>query len=163
MLPSQDGMFRSCTLRQVASNNHTIVTPSDSLVHSHACERSFLPLKKHFSLPHISLSIINSFREPAVGSLLSSPRMATHRLVCLRCRGSGHLVVDCKVDSWWPELSWMFEERRMAMDFKAAWQNLGRDEYICQRCRNLDLIALLRWYPLWTTQAELEKAFNDTS
>ncbi len=46
--------------------------------------------------------------------------MAPHNLLCLKCRGEGHSVVDCLTSEWLPELDWFFSPARMSMDFTDA-------------------------------------------
>jgi hypothetical protein len=55
----------------------------------------------------------------------------------------------------------MFEERRMYMNFEAAWDDAISNRSVCTRCRELDLVGVLNAYPPWTTQEQLTQAFRD--
>jgi hypothetical protein len=88
-------------------------------------------------------------------------RMADQNLLCLRCRGTGHIINDCRADDWWSEHAWMFSNSRMQMDFESAWSSSTPENPICQRCQQLGLIDILNSYPQWTSQDQLADAFEN--
>ena len=83
------------------------------------------------------------------------------KLLCLWCRGTGHVVNDCKSTRWRPENDWMSSKARQQMDFTAAWNHSSNQPLICQRCLDLDLLGLLNSYPPWTTQVQLSDAIKE--
>ena len=86
--------------------------------------------------------------------------MPPHKLLCLRCRETGHALSQCfNTLVFESELLWMFSYERMSMDFESAWRTT--DHVICERCRELDLLAILNSRPPWKTQSELTQAFQD--
>ena len=87
--------------------------------------------------------------------------MEVHVLLCLRCRGRGHVGRECPSQSWQPEHDWMFSKARMQMDFQSAWTN--SEHVLCRRCDELDLIGMLDDFPPWKSQEEQEKAISRRS
>ncbi|KAK3391153.1 heterokaryon incompatibility protein-domain-containing protein [Podospora didyma] len=83
-----------------------------------------------------------------------------HSLLCLKCRGSGHNVSQCKRGAWQPELSWAFSEERKSMALGSV--STGTDgSVVCSRCESLDLIGLLQSRPPWNSQSELAEALDE--
>ena len=87
--------------------------------------------------------------------------MADHTLLCLKCRGRGHLVENCLSQTWQPEYAWMFSEARMNMDFRSAWAS--SEQKLCHKCEGLDLLSILDAYPPWYSQSEQTKALQEGS
>ena len=87
--------------------------------------------------------------------------MAEHTLLCLRCRGRGHLVEKCPSQIWQPEYDWMFSKARMDMDFSSAWAS--SEHMLCYRCEGLDLLNTLDANPPWYSQSEQRKALEEGS
>lgn len=85
--------------------------------------------------------------------------MAEHSLLCLKCRGSGHNVGQCKQNAWQPELNWTFSQTRSTIALGTLLTGAA-DAPLCSRCDNLDLVPLLESRPPWNSQSELTAAFK---
>lgn len=46
--------------------------------------------------------------------------MAEHELLCLKCRGKGHVVRNRLLQIWQGEHDWIMSKGRMSMDFSLA-------------------------------------------
>lgn len=59
--------------------------------------------------------------------------MACGRLICLRCRGAGRTLADCKSDHWFSEHVWLFEERGKNLNFEDSWKDTRAHKLVCDR------------------------------
>lgn len=88
---------------------------------------------------------------------LTNPVAGHAELLCLKCRGSGHVVRDCLSTEWLHEYDWDFSERRRSFAFDAPTTALNE---LCPRCISLEVLSTLNKHPPWCDQNELEKAFE---
>jgi hypothetical protein len=80
-------------------------------------------------------------------------------LLCLRCRGAGHGAGTCTVADWTDDseqFRWFFSAKR-----KELTGLLSTAARICERCRSLNLIELLRTDIPWTSPQDLVQAQED--
>ena len=75
---------------------------------------------------------------------------AAPKLLCLKCRGIGHIVDDCPVSTWSPEWNWFFSSVRMGMEFA----DVSSSE-LCRRCQDLDVLKLLHEDIPWKSRQDL--------
>ena len=88
----------------------------------------------------------------------SKPTMEGHVLMCLRCRGRGHMAKDCILREFDSERDWMYSENRQKMDFGSAWTT--SEQTLCWRCDELGILDIRDASPPWNSQAELESAVS---
>ena len=80
----------------------------------------------------------------------TTPQLDVQRsslLLCLKCRFTGHRVLDCPSPDWRPEKEWLLSRQRAQLDFSQAWSDPAAS--LCQRCQALDVLALLQEEPEW--------------
>lgn len=86
-------------------------------------------------------------------------RMTQGTLLCLKCRGEGHIVDDCTTAEWIGELKWMFSDTRRSFNIECT--RLMSEDNICSRCQSLDLLSLLESRPAWTQQSQFKDAYEE--
>lgn len=84
--------------------------------------------------------------------------MSQERLLCLKCRGEGHVVDECTTVERLGELDWMFSDERRNFNFECT--GLDSEDNICSRCQSLELISLLESRPAWTQQSQFTDAYE---
>lgn len=79
---------------------------------------------------------------------------ATSLPMCLKCRGSGHVVDDCSEP--WPEddLGWFFSPNRMAIEVPEFSDAINQP--LCKRCEDLDLLQFLHQDIPWESLLGLD-------
>ena len=80
-------------------------------------------------------------------------------LLCLVCRGKGHLASDCPnepIDD--SELGWYFSDERKAMRFG---DNSTHSSLLCERCKELKLLSWLKTDPPIEHDQELSEMLDD--
>ena len=85
--------------------------------------------------------------------------MAEPVLLCLQCRGQGHIVDDCTSPAWANELGWLFSPGRRSLGMESSI--LDSEDRICSRCEKLDLISFLESKPAWNMQSEFTEAYDE--
>ena len=85
--------------------------------------------------------------------------MTQGTLLCLKCRGEGHIVDDCTSAESIGELEWMFSDTRRS--FNIECMRPKSEDNICSRCLSLDLLSLLESRPAWTQQSQFKDAYEE--
>jgi len=80
------------------------------------------------------------------------------QLLCLKCRGSGHRVIQCPQGHWLWEGSWFFSNARRVFQFDASASSL-----LCMRCKNLNILQLLHRDIPWRTVQDFGNAVGTGS
>ena len=89
--------------------------------------------------------------KPAGGSFL-----------CLKCRSVGHIVDDCPISTWPDdEFGWFSSPQRMRMKLRDV--SNSRQQTLCKRCQELDVLSILHDKIPWKSSEDLEQAANNGS
>lgn len=84
-------------------------------------------------------------------------------LLCLKCRQVGHLVKDCTLTQWQPEVHWaLSHERSLPPSHFDALDNSGLDDTsLCNRCTVLHIPELLAKQIEWISFSSLNSMVSD--
>ena len=86
---------------------------------------------------------------------------AAPHFLCLKCRSVGHIVNDCPLPTWSPELEWFTSPARMGMKF--ADVSSSTQQELCGRCQDLDVLGLLHEHIPWKSEEDLNQAAREGS
>ena len=81
---------------------------------------------------------------------------AAPKLLCLKCRSIGHIVNDCPLPTWSPELEWFYSSARKSMKF--ADVSSSTQQELCRRCQDLDVLSFLHEDIPWKSSDALNQA-----
>ena len=83
------------------------------------------------------------------------------KLLCLKCRGIGHIVNDCPLPTWSLEGAWFFSSARKSMSF--ADVSSSTQKALCRRCQDLDVLSFLHEDIPWKSSDDLNQAAQEGS
>jgi len=109
-----------------------------------------IPSRRHQGAVQVAVESM----PPAKTPVNDPKRCSAPDFLCLKCRAAGHVADDCPSTQWSrDEFSWFFSPARTT----TPWTD-ETDDRLCDRCRKLDILKLLKKWVKWRTAAELNRA-----
>ena len=81
------------------------------------------------------------------------------KFLCLKCRRVGHIVNDCPLPTWSPELEWFYSSARKSMRFADVASSSQQE--LCRRCEDLDVLNFLHEDIPWKSADGLNQAARE--